>query len=252
FSLADAKGLPVAAHALTSWGFNRVTRFPVHSLEHMVADRELTDEQARRVGDLKAFVVPTLHLAMTCLVEEAYDELPPEYDTEFIHELLALRREELLPWPKGLLPRGFHGNNILALKKFGECPRQDMPGKNIYLVRPEVFFDMALRCRANLAKLVQAGVTVGAGMDAGLPFSYFGQLHLELEMLHRAGLSRAEVLRAATANNSKILGISDKVGSLAPGKLADLVVLEKNPLDDILAYRTPRLVFKEGVLAHSA
>ncbi len=252
FSFADAQGLPVAAHCLSGWGLDRVTRYPVHSLEHLPVDRELTDQEARRVGDLKAHVVPTTYLALAYLMEEAFERLPEKYDTPFIQDLLKIRREEVLPWREGLVPRGFHETNLQMLNHYRSLPWKELPGKNIYLVRPEVFFDMALTCRVNLGKLRDAGAVIGAGMDSGLPFSYFGTLYLELEMLERCGLSRAEALRAATVNNAKILGISDKVGTVAPGRIADLLVLGKNPLADIRAYREPRMVFKEGALAHRA
>lgn len=57
--------------------------------------------------------------------------------------------------------------------------------------------------------------------------------HWELWMLHQGGMSNMEALRAATMNGAHYIGLDDQIGSLKEGKLADLIVLDKNPLEDI-------------------
>src|SRR5690349_1348830 len=80
----------------------------------------------------------------------------------------------------------------------------------------------------------KAGVPILAGTDTGNPFCFPGfSLHDELALLVIAGLTPVEALRAATINPAKFLGIEDKAGTIAPGKLADLVLLDANPLTDI-------------------
>ena len=66
------------------------------------------------------------------------------------------------------------------------------------------------------------------------------------KLLQRVGFSNIEILRCATINNAKILRMEDKIGSLEIGKYADMVVLDKNPLEDIRALRKPQMVFKQG------
>ncbi len=63
-----------------------------------------------------------------------------------------------------------------------------------------------------------------------------------------AGLPPVVVLKAATINGATALGVDDRLGSVEPGKLADLVVVRGNPLDDIKAARNIRLVIKEGIV----
>ena len=94
--------------------------------------------------------------------------------------------------------------------------------------------------------LRDAGVLIGCGTDAGVPFAYHGTLWREMEMLGRCGLANAQVLRAATINNAKILGLDDRIGSIETGKAADLAVFEQNPLDTLEACRNPKLVVKDG------
>ena len=72
--------------------------------------------------------------------------------------------------------------------------------------------------------------------------------HRELLAMTYAGLPAVAVLKAATINGAKALGIEARLGSVEPGKLADLVVVRGNPLADIKVAREVRLVIKEGVV----
>lgn len=89
-------------------------------------------------------------------------------------------------------------------------------------------------------------ITVGTDHPSwGQYFSGFG-IHRELHVFVRAGLPPAAALRAATLNAARALGVEDDLGTLEAGKLADLVVLQDDPLDDIRNTRDPRLVIKGG------
>ena len=71
--------------------------------------------------------------------------------------------------------------------------------------------------------------------------------HRELLAMTYAGIPPAAVLKAATINGARALGIDDRLGSIEPGKLADLYVVRGNPLDDIKVARDIRLVVRDGV-----
>lgn len=88
------------------------------------------------------------------------------------------------------------------------------------------------------------GVTVALGSDAG-PVGIGS--HLEMQFLQEAGLSPAEVLVAATYGGAIALGVDNEIGSIEPGKLADLVVLSANPLEDVRNARAIEWVIKGGV-----
>jgi imidazolonepropionase-like amidohydrolase len=95
--------------------------------------------------------------------------------------------------------------------------------------------------------LQRAGVPILAGTDCPNAYVYPGfSLHAELGLLVRAGLSPAEALRTATINPARFLGMTDSLGSLAPGHVADLVLLDANPLDDIANTRRIRAVIQAG------
>jgi imidazolonepropionase-like amidohydrolase len=63
-----------------------------------------------------------------------------------------------------------------------------------------------------------------------------------------AGMPAMEAILSATAVNSAILGISDKTGSLEPGKLADVIATDENPLENISTLEKVTFVMKEGVV----
>lgn len=93
------------------------------------------------------------------------------------------------------------------------------------------------------------GGRVIAGTDVGaMPYLVPGfSLHAEMRMLVDAGLGTAAALRAATFDAAKALRIHGETGSIEPGKAADLVILEQNPLDDIKHVGSIRELMRGGV-----
>ena len=80
----------------------------------------------------------------------------------------------------------------------------------------------------------RAGVKFIAGTDLGNPYCFPGfSLHDELGLLVKAGLTPMEALQAATYNAAEFLGMKDSLGTVEAGKIADLVLLEADPLEDI-------------------
>lgn len=96
-------------------------------------------------------------------------------------------------------------------------------------------------------RAAQAGVKYATGTDTGAPRVFHHELALELELMVQVGLTPEQTLRAATVACAEILGWSDRLGTLTPGKEADVVLLEGNPLQDISAARRVRHVYKAGV-----
>jgi Amidohydrolase family len=85
-----------------------------------------------------------------------------------------------------------------------------------------------------VAALARAGVPLMAGTDTGTPYCFPGlSLHDELALMVRAGLSPLQALRTATVEPARFAGRSGELGTVRAGALADLVVLDANPLHDI-------------------
>ncbi|MGH7459208.1 MAG: amidohydrolase family protein [Longimicrobiaceae bacterium] len=99
---------------------------------------------------------------------------------------------------------------------------------------------------ANLKLVHDAGVTVATGTDAGNPLTLHGPaIYHEMEAMAEAGLSPLEVLVASTRNGARALG-RDDFGTVEPGMIADLVVLDADPLADVRNLRRVRLVVRGG------
>jgi imidazolonepropionase-like amidohydrolase len=104
--------------------------------------------------------------------------------------------------------------------------------------------------KKNLKKLVDSGVRYGFGTDSGgAPDRYFIQgwfEHRQMELMRDAGLTPMQIIVAFSKNNSELLGIDKDFGTLAKGKAADLLVLARNPLDDITNMRSIETVYLGG------
>jgi len=78
------------------------------------------------------------------------------------------------------------------------------------------------------------GGRVTTGSDSGFIFQLYGFAYVrELELLREAGFHPLEIIRSATLNGAEALGVSDKIGTVAVGKLADFVIVAENPLENL-------------------
>ena len=95
----------------------------------------------------------------------------------------------------------------------------------------------------------KAGVPILAGTDTGNPFCFPGfSLHDELALLVIAGLTPVEALRSATLSPAKFFGLDKTLGTIEQGKIADLVLLDANPLEDIRNTQRINAVIANGRL----
>lgn len=112
---------------------------------------------------------------------------------------------------------------------------------------PETAARVRERRLAMVRSLHAAGAGILVGTDAGVPVSPPGEsYHDEIQALLAAGLSSADVLRAATADAASALGLQGEIGVIRPGARGDLVVLEANPLLHPETLRHPRMVILRG------
>jgi imidazolonepropionase-like amidohydrolase len=128
--------------------------------------------------------------------------------------------------------------------------RKEMSQRAAQSTMPEVF----RRAQAFERAFVKAGGLLGSGVDptgvgGALP-GYGDQRNYEL--LIEAGFSPVEAVQVMTLNGAKVLGVDNQLGSIAPGKLADLVVIKGNPIATPAEIRQVTVVFKDGVGYDSA
>jgi imidazolonepropionase-like amidohydrolase len=103
--------------------------------------------------------------------------------------------------------------------------------------------EMALKQREILKKTVDAGVTICNGSDSN-PVGEIGLL--EIEQLVFSGMTEMQALIASTRNCADLCEVLDKLGTVEEGKIADLIVVSDNPLDNISNLRALKMVFKDG------
>jgi imidazolonepropionase-like amidohydrolase len=132
------------------------------------------------------------------------------------------------------------GTYLVPTTYLRDIVREDLP-EPIRSKRKSI----AETAKASHRKAIEAGVKIAFGTDAGV-FPH-GQNAREFASLVSRGMSPLEALRSATTYAADLLGVTDR-GVIAPGKLADLVALPGNPLEDIRVTERPAYVIKGGML----
>lgn len=217
---------PVAMHQTQVSGFRKAIELGVDSMEHAPLD-VLTDEDIGQMVDSGIPIVPTIKVWRDELLQDRVAELiSSEGDAYLCPE--SIRQTQA----------------VLKMFKIGIT--QEMSKKKYFpdLVLLERQLPVMME---NVKRLYKKGATIGCGTDSGGSlFSVFGRYYEEIENLMEVGLSAFEALKSATIGNARILRLEDKLGTIESGKLADFVVLDKDPLRDILALQQVRMVVKEG------
>lgn len=104
-------------------------------------------------------------------------------------------------------------------------------------------------CIENLNRFVKAGGRAVYGTDAGyISYPEIGMSIQELEFMKEAGMAPLQVIRAATRDAARACGIANDVGTLERGKIADVLVIEGNPVEDLKALSKVRLVIRDGII----
>jgi imidazolonepropionase-like amidohydrolase len=205
---AHRRGLRVAAHVFYLADAKALLDAGVDLIAHSVRDREI---DAATIAALKAknvCVCPTLMREVSTFV---YESTPPFFsDPAFLKHA--------------------HEGQVARFKDPAE---QETMRKSATAQRYKVALDVASR---NLKALADAGVPIALGTDSGtgLPGRFVGYFEwMELELMAKAGLTPPQILAAATRDAARCLKVDTDLGSLEPGKLADFVVLDADPLASI-------------------
>jgi imidazolonepropionase-like amidohydrolase len=193
----------------------------VNILAHNVRDQELPDDFIATLTQRNVSVISTLAREEALFV---FGDGPAFTDNPFFQKGLSAERLALLKTKK----------------------REEQAGDP---ARPR-WLRMFDTDKKNLKKLADAGVRFGFGTDSGGALDrYFIQgffEHRQMELMRDAGLTPMQIIQAFSKNNAELLGIDRDFGTLAKGKAADLLVLTRNPLDDISHMRTIEAVYLGG------
>lgn len=221
---AHAAGVPLAVHATELATAKSALRAGADYLVHSVEDVAVDEEFLALAKRNHALYCPTLFVGEGYALALSNRWRPTEAETRLADPqvLGALRDLDQLA-PEQLPPR--------IVKAIARAEP---------VAVPDVLF-------ANLRAVRNAGIPVVMGTDAG----NIGTLHgpsvfREMALMEEAGLSRLEVLRSATTNGARALRMEDQLGAIAPGRLADLVILDGDPLADLANLSRAAWVVRDG------
>ena len=193
----------------------------VNILAHNVRDQEIDADFIATLKRRNVSVISTLAREEGMFV---YGEAPAWIDDPFFRKGLSAER--------------------LAILK---TKKREEQAKDPELARNKRAFEID---NINIKKLSDAGVRVALGTDSGgAPDRFFIQgffEHRQMELMVQAGLTPMQVIQAFSKNAAETLGIDKEFGALAKGKAADLLVLEKSPLENITHMRTIQAVYLGG------
>jgi len=244
---AASLGKTVAVHHTSLEGFRRALKAGIQSFEHMPSDLHLTDEDVRQFIEKRRAVVPTGSVAWALAFPLTGDE---NFNSPFVQKIWKDKEARI--------------NSVLdeyalpPLAKVGKKVYRNYtsPGyfdKKHRMITPSAgFFNAAGAIGgANMMKMYNAGCRIGCGNDGGIPFVWPGALPLEMILNQEAGMKPADVLRSATAVNSEIIGMGKSLGTLDPGKIADMVFLDANPLENMENMLSTAGVLQAGRLVYT-
>jgi imidazolonepropionase-like amidohydrolase len=130
---------------------------------------------------------------------------------------------------------------------------QHLPAKEVGLDYKKIRSRMAIPSKEdstilqNLKLVSDAGVTIVSGTDAGnIGTQHASSFYTELLAMQQAGMSNAQILKAATINAAKGFGKEAEIGSIEKGKLANLLILSQNPLDSLAAVNNASYIINRG------
>ncbi len=240
---AHARGLKVTGH-LCSIGFREAAELGIDNLEHgLLEDSEFVP--GKKADDCPPFPIRAAVLSQLDLKSAPVEEMI----RDLVHHHVAITStlalyESYTPY-RPSLARMERSLQLLApgpLQDYQSFRRsiQNSPDTGSARLKKEMQFER---------EFVKAGGLLMIGLDpngGGGLLAGFGDQR-EVELLVEAGFTPMEAIHIATANGAQFLGESDRIGTIAPGKAADLVVVEGNPAVQIEEIENVKIVFKDGI-----
>ncbi len=232
---AHEAGVRLAVHATELDVAKSALRAGADVLVHSVSDKLVDAEFLEMAKSRNALYVPTLFVRDGYRLVIFGDWKPTEPEQRLADPQILAQMNAIEKVPKEKL------SESLAKRRAQGRPKEARK------------FDME-----NLRPVWDAGITVAMGTDAGNVGTLHGpSVFREMQMMRDAGLTMPEILLSATVNGAKVMGMEKDIGTVEPGKLADLIILDADPLAKVdnlsKVYRTVKggVVFNPTELMRS-
>ena len=157
------------------------------------------------------------------------------------------------------LNAGFDDMAHMAVDRVPDALIQRMVEENVYWVPTlELWqgasYTLVDAAKDNLRRFVAAGGKVALGTDYAGYYTPFelGMPMTEITLMHEAGMTPMQIIVAATKNAAYVCNLENDLGTLEEGKIADILVVQGNPLDDLSALLNVQMVIKDGIIIHSS
>ncbi len=217
---AHKRNIRVAAHVYYAADAQQLAQDGVDVIAHSIRDQEISDTLVQLIRSKRISYIPTLSLDEFSFIYA----LQPEWIND------PFFKESLEPGVYEMITSEDYRRQISNSPAFE---------------RNKKGFEIALK---NLKKLYDAGVLIAMGTDSGaMPLRAQGfSEHIELELMTVAGLTPQQSIIIATKNAAEVLQIHRDYGTIEEGKIADLIIVKDNPLENIRHTRNITAVFKAG------
>ncbi len=241
---AHRLGRRVAAHQTQLEGFRRAVRLGIDDFEHLPVDGDLTGSDVKSFMKGDHHVTPTASVSMNLGV--AREDHPLRGD-EMV-EAMRSERERVVREVQPVFAEDavIRSNARLTAMYYSGKAAEGMRART--MSDPELMLESFGKRNPNVRVMYEAGATICCGNDGGTPLCWPGTLAVEMRVLDYLGMPAIDILRGATINASSLLDMEGELGTLEPGKLADLVVLSADPTKDIRNVEHVEAVFRSGVL----
>lgn len=245
---AHERGMKVAAHHRFRAGFLRGIAFGLDGMEHLPMDEVLEDAEVDDFVAGDRYIVPTAHVGWAlCGVSDG----DPYLDHPQVQQALASRLDVVKTLYPSVCETAIY-KALLGFERNYRDPSFTQKRHLLFTLEPKIFTEAMVKGVENLNKLYHAGALIGCGNDGGTPQAFPGILGLEMIILESyTDMKPLDVLQAATINNARIVGMEGELGTVSKGKLADLVLLPGNPLENMEHVLWPDAVFKQGKLVYT-
>lgn len=244
----EKRGLKVTGHMPMSADFMKAISLGLDGTEHMYYPLKACSPVADSLTELGlgyGMIEPLINTYDPKLASKVFNKMAKEnvyvtptlYIGKTLSEILEVdhQQDSLLKYIGPGIQKTYQGRveGAKRAKASGSKMREKMEEISARMIRP----------------MQNAGVKLLAGSDCGAFNSYVypgESLHGELNALSKAGLSNAQVIKTSIINGPQFLDLSNEYGSIASGKVADILILDKNPLENIDNLKKVNFVIKSG------